>query len=115
MTLIEPGGTRTDFNRHLVLATPIPAYDNGVLGQIRGLLTGDVDPEIVRRSVTGDPAKVAGAIVDSVEVSPAPRRLVLGRHAHEAVTTVLRDRLTALEAQRDLAYSTDADDIIDSA
>jgi NAD(P)-dependent dehydrogenase (short-subunit alcohol dehydrogenase family) len=115
VTLVEPGGTRTDFNRHLALATPIAAYDNGVLGQLRGMLTGDVDPELVRRSVTGDPAKVARAIVDSVEISPAPRRLVLGRHSYEAITTALRDRLAALEAQRGLAYSTDADDVADSA
>lgn len=115
VTLVEPGGTRTDFNRHLALATPIAAYDNGVLGQLRGMLTGDVDPELVRRSVTGDPAKVARAIVDSVDISPAPRRLVLGRHAYEVIITAFRDRLAALEAQRDLAYSTDADDVADSA
>ena len=46
MTLVEPGGARADFNRHLVLATPIPAYDKGGLGQLRGMLTGDVAREM---------------------------------------------------------------------
>jgi NAD(P)-dependent dehydrogenase (short-subunit alcohol dehydrogenase family) len=112
VTLVEPGGTRTDFNRAIVLSEPIPAYQDGVVGQVRRMLTGDPDAELVRRAVIGDPAKVAQAIIDSVDVSPAPRRLTLGSNAYEAITTAWRDRLAALERQRDLAYSTDADDIV---
>jgi hypothetical protein len=40
-----------------------------------------------------------------------PRRLTLGSNAYEAIAATWRDRLAALEAQRDLANSTDADDI----
>lgn len=76
------------------------------------MLTGDPDAEFVRKAVIGDPAKVARAIIDSVDVSPAPKRLTLGSNAYEAITAAWRDRLAALERQRDLAYSTDADDII---
>jgi NAD(P)-dependent dehydrogenase (short-subunit alcohol dehydrogenase family) len=112
VTLVEPGGTRTDFNRAIVLSRPIPAYQDGVVGQVRRMLTGHPDAELVRRAVIGDPAKVAQAIIDSVDVSPAPRRLTLGSNAYEAITTAWRDRLAALERQRDLAYSTDADDIV---
>jgi hypothetical protein len=45
------------------------------------MLTGDVDPEVVRKAVIGDPAKVAQATIDSVDVSPAPKRLTLGSNA----------------------------------
>jgi NAD(P)-dependent dehydrogenase (short-subunit alcohol dehydrogenase family) len=112
ITLVEPGGTRTGFNGNLVLAQPIDAYEHGVLGQIRGMLSGPVDPEIMRAAVPGDPARTAAAIIDSVDVSPAPRRLVLGSGAYQAIGAELRDQLAELEAQRNLAYSVDADDVI---
>jgi NAD(P)-dependent dehydrogenase (short-subunit alcohol dehydrogenase family) len=111
-TLVEPGGSRTGFNRNLALAEPIDAYRDTVVGQVRGMLGAGVDPEVLRRVVTGDPAKIARAIVDSADTSPAPKRLVLGGNTYEQVTAALRERLAALEAQRDLAYSTDADDIV---
>ena len=112
VTLVEPGGNRTNFNRAIVLSEPIPAYEDGIVGQVRSMLAGDPDADFVRRAVIGDPAKVAQSIIDSVDVSPAPRRLTLGSNAYEAITAAWRDRLTALERQRDLAYSTDADDVV---
>jgi NAD(P)-dependent dehydrogenase (short-subunit alcohol dehydrogenase family) len=112
VTLVEPGGNRTNFNRAIVLSNPIPAYQDGIVGQVRSMLTGDPDVEFVRRAVIGDPAKVAQAIIDSVDVSPAPKRLTLGSNAYEAIGAAWRDRLAALERQRDLAYSTDADDVL---
>jgi NAD(P)-dependent dehydrogenase (short-subunit alcohol dehydrogenase family) len=110
-TLVEPGGIRTNFNRNLAVAEPIAAYQDGILGQIRSMLAGDVDPDVIRLAIPGEPAKIATAIADSVEISPAPRRIVLGGNAYEQITTALREQLAALEAQRDLAYRTDADDI----
>jgi NAD(P)-dependent dehydrogenase (short-subunit alcohol dehydrogenase family) len=112
VTLVEPGGSRTDFNRKIVMADPHPAYADGIVGQIRGMLAGGGDPDVLRHAVAGDPAKIARAIVDSVDTTPAPRRLTLGAHAYQAVAAALRGRLAALEEQRDLAYSTDADDVI---
>jgi len=96
----------------MVLSEPIRAYEDGIVGRVRGMLSGDQDAELVRKTIVGDPAKVAQAIIDSVDVSPAPRRLTLGSNAYEAMAAAWRDRLAALERQRDLAYSTDADDII---
>jgi len=112
VTLVEPGGSRTNFNRAMVLSDPIPAYEAGIVGQVRSMLTGDPDAEFVRKAVTGDPAKVASAVIGSVDLSPAPRRLTLGSNAYEAITATLRNRLAGLECQRELAYSTDAGDII---
>jgi NAD(P)-dependent dehydrogenase (short-subunit alcohol dehydrogenase family) len=112
VTLVEPGGSRTNFNRAIVLSEPIPAYEDGIVGQVRSMLTGDPDAEFVRKAVIGEPAKVARAIIDCVDVSPATRRLTLGSNAYEAITAAWHDRLAALEGQRELTYSTDADDII---
>jgi NAD(P)-dependent dehydrogenase (short-subunit alcohol dehydrogenase family) len=112
VTLIEPGGARTSFNANLVLAAPIAAYQAGIIGQIRGMLTSDADPEVVRQAIIGDPAKMAEVIIETAEQSPARRRVVLGSNAHQAITTALRERLTDIEAQRERAYSTDSDDII---
>jgi NAD(P)-dependent dehydrogenase (short-subunit alcohol dehydrogenase family) len=114
VTLVEPGGSRTDFNSALERATPIDAYRDGIVGQVRGMLDSDLDPAFVRNALRGDPAKVAQAIIDSADDSPAPKRLTLGSNAYEAIASAWRQRLVALEAQRDLAYSTDADDIVEA-
>jgi NAD(P)-dependent dehydrogenase (short-subunit alcohol dehydrogenase family) len=111
VTLIEPGGARTNFNGNLVLATPVAAYQAGIVGQIRGMLTGG-NPEVVRQAIIGDPAKMAEAIIETAEQSPARRRVVLGSNAHQAITAALRERLADIETQRERAYSTDGDDVI---
>jgi NAD(P)-dependent dehydrogenase (short-subunit alcohol dehydrogenase family) len=112
VTLVEPGGARTSFNDNLALATPIAAYQTGIVGQIRSVLTGGADPEVIRQAIIGDPAKMAEAIIEAGEQYPARRRVVLGSNAHQAITAALRERLTDIEAQRERAYGTDADDII---
>ena len=59
----------------------------------------------------GDPVKMAQAMIASCELKPAPRRLVLGSDAYQAVRGALQTRLAALDAQEALARSTDADDV----
>jgi hypothetical protein len=49
-------------------------------------------------------------MIDSVEISPAPRRLTLGSDAFRLVLGALRARVAELEPMRDLAYSTDVND-----
>jgi hypothetical protein len=55
----------------------------------------------------GDPAKMVKIIVDSVDQNPAPKRVALGSDAYGAIHKALTDRLSALEAQRDVAFLTD--------
>jgi NAD(P)-dependent dehydrogenase (short-subunit alcohol dehydrogenase family) len=55
----------------------------------------------------GDPARMAARIIESVDVEPAPLRLVLGAQALESTLTTLRKRIASFEAQTELAASTD--------
>ena len=57
VTLVEPGGNRTNFNSAMVLSKPIPAYRKGIVGQVRSMLTDNPDAEFVRRAVIGDPPR----------------------------------------------------------
>jgi hypothetical protein len=57
----------------------------------------------------GDPFKLMQAVIDSMDSVEAPGRLVLGSDAYHGIRAVLTQRLTALEAQKEVAFSTDAD------
>jgi len=46
-------------------------------------------------------------MIDSVDTSPAPLRIVLGSQALDNTVKVLRERIAGFEAQRELAASTD--------
>ena len=59
---------------------------------------------------SGDPAKMARAIIAAADVEKAPRRLTLGSAAYQRIHTALSTRLAELEAQKDLAFSTDTED-----
>jgi NAD(P)-dependent dehydrogenase (short-subunit alcohol dehydrogenase family) len=102
VTIVEPGGARTNFRYgSSVLADRIEAYDNTPAAGIRRILTERTTQGI------GDPALMATAMIESVDVSPAPRRLVLGSDAYAGMETALTGRLTELHAQRASAAATD--------
>ena len=108
VTIVEPGVSRTGFGAtNSVLAPPLPEYADGPSGQLRRSLAGELPP----LAAPGDPVKIAAAIIASVDKGEAPFRLTLGSDAYVQATAALRSRLEALEAGRDLAYSTDADDV----
>lgn len=46
-------------------------------------------------------------MIDSVDQHPAPRRIALGSDAFNAMHQQMGKRLADLEAQRELAFSTD--------
>ncbi|MET0453301.1 MAG: SDR family oxidoreductase [Mycobacterium sp.] len=107
VTIVEPGVARTGFGGPSAdMGTALPAYDNAPPGQLRKMLAGELPP----LPAPGDPAKIATAIIASVDQPTAPKRLTLGSDAYALATTALRERLSALEATKHIAYSTDADD-----
>ena len=102
VTIVEPGGARTNFRYGgSVLAERLEAYDGTPAAGVRRILT--------ERSTSGigDPARMAEAMIASVGVHPAPRRLVLGSDAYQAMETALAARLADVRTQRESAAGTD--------
>jgi NAD(P)-dependent dehydrogenase (short-subunit alcohol dehydrogenase family) len=112
VTIVEPGVSRTAFGGgSAVVAAPLPEYAGGASGEMRRRLSGELPP----LPAPGDPAKVAAAIIAAADRPAGPLRLTLGSDAYELATAALRNRLDALEAGRELAFSTDADDVVHAA
>ena len=102
MTIVEPGGARTEFRfGSAQVAQLMPVYDQTPARSFLRML----DPQ--NGLVPGDPARMAARIIESVDVDPAPLRLVLGSQALEGTLTTLRKRIEGFEAQTELAASTD--------
>ncbi|MGW5867211.1 SDR family oxidoreductase [Streptomyces sp. NPDC055239] len=100
LTLVEPGATRTGFASALHYTTETTAYRDNAVGRTRRYLeTAD------ESAFTGDPAKLAAAIHATTRNPSPPLRLALGSDTYDAIHAALTERLTALEAQKDLAES----------
>ncbi|MGO8858453.1 MAG: SDR family oxidoreductase [Steroidobacteraceae bacterium] len=102
MTIVEPGGARTEFRYGSAqVAKLMPIYDDTPAHGFLRML----DPQ--NGLAPGDPARMAARIIESVEVEPAPMRMMLGSQALASTLTTLRKRIAGFEAQTELAASTD--------
>jgi len=102
MTLVEPGGARTEFRYGSAqVAQLMPEYDQNPAHAFLKML----DPK--NGLAPGDPAKMAARIIESVDVTPAPLRMVLGSLALASTLSTLRKRIADFETQTELAASTD--------
>ncbi|HZB96823.1 MAG TPA: SDR family oxidoreductase [Herpetosiphonaceae bacterium] len=102
MTIVEPGGARTEFRYGSAqVAELMPIYDETPAHSFLRML----DPK--SGLAPGDPARMAARIIESVDVEPAPLRMLLGSQALESTLTTLRKRIASFEAQAELAASTD--------
>jgi NAD(P)-dependent dehydrogenase (short-subunit alcohol dehydrogenase family) len=102
ITIIEPGGARTEFRYGSArIADLMPEYDNSPAHAFQRML----DP--ANGLAPGDPARMAARIIDSVDIEPAPLRMMLGSQALESTIDTLRQRIDDFEQQTDLAASTD--------
>jgi len=101
ITIVEPGSAATGFRvGSSRLSDPLPAYDGTPAAMTRGIQ----NPALPSVS---DPGKVAAAIIASVDVTPAPLRLVTGSDSHRYVREALLARLDDIDAQQATAASTD--------
>lgn len=101
-TLIEPGSARTGFRyRSSQLAPRLEDYDRSPSSHARRMIEGATTVS------SGDPAKMVAIMIASVDQHPAPKRIALGPDAYTVMHKQLGDRLAALQAQKDLAFSTD--------
>ncbi len=102
VSIIEPGGARTNFRfGGAQLGAQLEAYKGTPAAMVHTMIKD------TSRLPPGDPAQMAKVIISSVDQNPAPKRIALGSDAYGAIHKALTDRLSALEAQRDLAFSTD--------
>jgi hypothetical protein len=102
MTIVEPGGARTEFRYGSAqVAELMPVYDDTPAHSFLKML----DPANDLAPV--DPPRMAARIIDSVDVEPALLRMMLGSQAPESTCATLRARIADFEAQRELAASTD--------
>lgn len=102
MTIVEPGGARTEFRYGSAqVAQLTPIYDQTPAHSFLKML----DPK--NGLAPGDTARMAARIIESVDVEPAPLRMVLGSQALEGTLATLRKRIAGFEAQTELAASTD--------
>jgi NAD(P)-dependent dehydrogenase (short-subunit alcohol dehydrogenase family) len=103
VTIVEPGGARTEFTRgSLQVAEPLAAYAGTPAAMVQAFKQTSVP-------VSGDPTKIAARVIASMDQKPAPLRLVLGSDSYQAVTSALRNRLAQVEPQQATAAQTDAD------
>lgn len=104
-TLVEPGMVATDFYGSADVApSALPAYAGT---QAAAFTHGD--GSVALEEMPGDPRKVAEAMVRIGDLDQPPRRQLLGSDAYALVRDALQGRLDAVEAQRDVAMSTDRD------
>lgn len=102
VTIVEPGGARTEFRYGSAqVAEPIAAYAGTPARSFESML----DP--ASGLAPGDPARMATAIINSVDQEPAPLRIVLGSQALNSTISTLEKRLDGFRSQTDLAASTD--------
>jgi NADP-dependent 3-hydroxy acid dehydrogenase YdfG len=102
MTLVEPGGARTEFRYGSAkVANLLPIYNDTPAHAFLKML----NPE--NGLAPGDPVRMAARIIESVDIEPAPLRMVLGSQALASTLDTLRKRVADFETQTELAASTD--------
>ena len=104
-TLIEPGAARTDFGP--ASADLAPAMEVYAGTPAAAFVRGDGIP---LEAMPGDPRKMAEAMIRVADLEDPPRRQLLGSDAVAMASAALSARLEAIDEQREIALSTDADD-----
>lgn len=99
VTIVEPGAHKTSFASSLVSAPLIEAYEQTPAGDVRRAIAEGTFP------IKGDVNKTVQAMIDIVEINPAPLRLAMGQDAYTDMRASLVSRLEALDTQRELALS----------
>ncbi|WP_339271400.1 SDR family oxidoreductase [Paenibacillus sp. FSL R5-0470] len=102
ITLVEPGGARTEFRYGSAqVAKLMTEYEGNPAHNFLNMLDAS------KSLAPGDPVRMAARIIESVELEPAPIRMILGSHALASTISTLKARVAHYEKQTELAASTD--------
>jgi NAD(P)-dependent dehydrogenase (short-subunit alcohol dehydrogenase family) len=101
--LVEPGPTGTNFGANVVRAPALDAYANTAAGDLRRAI------EQGSFAIKGDAGRTVTAIIAAADEANPPLRVTLGSTAYNSVSHALSQRLAAIQAQRELAFSADRD------
>jgi NADP-dependent 3-hydroxy acid dehydrogenase YdfG len=102
VTLIEPGGFRTDWaGRSSVKTRPVAADYQETLHQMFDMFAS------AQGQQPGDPKKAAEAVINVVESPNPPLRLLLGNDAYQVAVNKLSKSLAQIEEQKSITVNTD--------
>lgn len=104
VTVLEPGGMRTDWAGSSMRIDPVrEEYASTVGAAAATSNSGNLG--------ASDPAKVAALLLEVVDMADPPTRLLVGPDAYRYATAACRDLLAADEKWEALSVSTAADDV----
>src|SRR5467141_895637 len=105
VTVLEPGGMRTDWAGSSMRVPPISEPYQPTVGAMARL-----HHDLGSANALGDPAKVARVVLEVASMAEPPLRLILGSEAYAYAAAAARARAEADAARHDLTVSTDRDD-----
>ncbi len=104
VTIVEPGGFRTDWSgSSMAIVEPSAPYEPTV-GMLRDLLRKGNMVSV------GDPAKAASVILEVADLDEPPLRLPLGSDAVQLIRAADQAKIAQIDAWQHLSLKTDADD-----
>src|SRR3954453_8916504 len=103
VTVLEPGGMQTDWAGSSMSVPPISHPYQPTVGRSAAMHNAET-------LALGDPAKVAGVLLQVAAMDDPPLRLILGSEAYAYATAPARAQADSDEGWRDPPVSTDRDD-----
>src|ERR1700761_8423540 len=107
VTVLEPGGMQTDWAGSSMSVPPISEPYRPTVGAMAAMHNAET-------LALGDPAKVAGVVLQVAAMDEPPLRLILGSEAYASAPAAARAQAESDERWRDLTVSTDRDDATDA-
>jgi NAD(P)-dependent dehydrogenase (short-subunit alcohol dehydrogenase family) len=104
VTVLEPGGMRTDWAGSSMRIDPVRDEYAATVGAAADLSNANV-------LGASDPAKVADLLLEVIDMAEPPTRLLVGPDAYRYATAAGRDLLANDEQWQALSVSTAADDV----
>jgi NAD(P)-dependent dehydrogenase (short-subunit alcohol dehydrogenase family) len=105
VTVLEPGGMRTDWAGPSMRVPPISEPYRPTVGASAAMHSENGSDDAL-----GDPAKVAQVVLKVAEMAEPPLRLILGSEAYAYAMAAAKARAESDAAWHDLTVSTDRDD-----